>query len=323
MSKVTVHLKNFKGPYAKLNGTRELRIPRRAILRAALTLGFQHNRDVISMSGAEWYQRIGRFLSAIGSLEQVHGSWVAREEFLNLDGSDKGAQSYSIGMIFAKLVAESCLDVPWLAHVDDMKSKGLLTISEKSKERGDMVGRDSSLQWHVVEAKGRSSSFPEKLVQKAKDQAAAVTSVHETTPATNSACISSLWTDPIEILLDDPESKDGISWKMDEKDFWHNYYDGIINYINDHRAENESVDLFKGFIFADLSPILDNLPPAFRNTFSPLPLYVGIPDFVFSEPRAAARLPGYLAEESILPSGADGFTLLGPIKQFEKKKDYD
>lgn len=176
----------------------------RAVLRAVVTVGAQRFLDVFSIGWRGLLHRFGMGLSALSFLEQSPVGLRLSNRYRFLDASEKGAATYWYGMALSKIVADAELKVPWLAHVDQMRASGALTVASGTNERGDFVGRDTSGNWHVVEAKGRSNSYPASLVTKAKRQSARVTSINGQSPATTSACITSLFTQPISVLLDDP-----------------------------------------------------------------------------------------------------------------------
>jgi hypothetical protein len=89
-------------------------------------------------------------------LQNQAGNLRRASEHSVLDPSEKGAKSYWQGMVFAKLVAEEKLGIAWLAHVDDMIRKGVLTTIAGAKGRGDLAGGSFDGEWHVIETKGRS-----------------------------------------------------------------------------------------------------------------------------------------------------------------------
>ncbi|MCW1921054.1 hypothetical protein OKA05_00715 [Luteolibacter arcticus] len=318
MAKVTVNIRNFKGAYAHLNGEQSIEVSRRAILRASLTLGFQDYGGYLASKPRLRTHRYLSGLTALNCLNQVAGNWVLDDFFEDLDGSEKNPESYGHGMIFAKLVAERFLGVPWLAHVDDMKKKGLLKTTATTRERGDMGGRCNQGHWHVIEAKGRSSSYPSKVVEDAKHQAACVKSVTKKKPRTNSACIVSLWTDPIDVLLDDPPAEGATSWDFEESDFWKHYYGNLAAYIRDAPQEAPFPTIFEDYVFTSLSPFLEELSPEVRKAFSPLPEIIGLPRKIVSDPAAAGELFEGRPLEEFSQIAPDGVALLGPFGRVER-----
>jgi len=236
--------------------------------------------------------------------------------------SEKAASSYWYGMAFAKLVSESELSVPWLGHVDRMRASGALTTTSSSNERGDLVGRDRSSRWHVVEAKGRSNSYPQSLVDTAKQQAANVTTINNQPPRTTSACVTSLFSSPVSILLDDPKPRrrDGRRWRIAEDLFFRTYYRGIIQYIQEHggRRQREAEGTF---MVAPLFPYFWDIPPM-RPDWADWRLELGLLAEVFESPAEAASVTEHLPGTSEVADdgkvGSDGIALFGRMPDWEK-----
>lgn len=239
MTQSLIHLEatNFTGAFSWVNtqpGTvAPYDVTYLELLAASITLGFQSAHDTFNAGPMMWLHRLGLGFSATSFLEKARSGWRLSEKYRRLDPSEKAFMSYWQGMIFAKVAAARRLNVPWLVNVDHMREFGLLQISGASGQRGDLVGRDRHGRFHVVEAKGRSRRVGEELVAAAKQQASAVTSVCGQPPATASACISRLWKTPVEILLDDPPSRndDNIKLEFEKEAFWEYYYGSIVNYI--------------------------------------------------------------------------------------------
>ena len=168
MANVTVTCRNFPTEYVPANGMHTRDISLRAVLWAVVTVGAQRFPDVSSIGWRVFFHRFGMGISALSFLEQTPEGLCLSDRYRSLDRSEKGAATYSYGMALAKIVADVELGMPWLAHVDQMRQSGVLTIASGTNERGDLVGRDSNDAWHVVEAKGRSNSYPTSLIMKAK-----------------------------------------------------------------------------------------------------------------------------------------------------------
>jgi hypothetical protein len=315
---VAVTVRNFVGAYASLNGEQQITVSRREILHAVLTLGFQNFSDLKSAPFREWLRRIAKGISALSVMSRDGKQLKLDGSFVNLDMSEKGAESYSLGMIFAKIVAGRLLDIPWLAHVDKLRSRGELQTSDVSDERGDMVGLCSKRRWHVVEAKGRSNPFAASLVTDAKHQAASVTNISGETPATNSACITSLWSNPIRVLLDDPPADGETGWDIPQEIFWLHYYKNISAYVAQFEEPVESKMKDRVYAFAKLASILEVFPDQLQQALSPLPAYIGLPRKIIANPSAGWDPRDELRETS-LPNTLDGLVLIGPFSSPEEK----
>lgn len=315
MPAVQVNAKRFEGHYVGLNGEHRIKISRRAILGAVLTLGFQRFDDLRSAGGREWGRRVAKGISALCMLRGDGDHLRIDDGFEGLDMSEKGTESYSLGMIFAKIVADRLLGVRWLGHVDEMKRRGILHTDESTNERGDMAGLCQNRRWHVVEAKGRSNPFPDRLVEDSKRQAARVTEVNGASPTTTSACITSLWPNPIEVILDDPPPEGEVWWEISEEGLWKYYYNGLARYIREASTSISVKALDEHFSFAPISPIVETLPIELQRALAPLPEFVGLPKRIVDEPSIGA----FLFEEQWPEVGvrveSDGLVLLGPFEE--------
>ncbi|MDP8240991.1 MAG: hypothetical protein P9X24_18020 [Candidatus Hatepunaea meridiana] len=96
-----------------------------------------------------------------------------------------------------------------------------------------MAGLDWHNNWHVLEAKGRSRSVSTVEVLRAKNQAGRVNSIYGLVPDTTSASVVRLFTNPISVLLDDPddENQTDTHWEIDPQTFVRLYYAPIKQYL--------------------------------------------------------------------------------------------
>ncbi len=319
MGKISVSVEGFTGDYAGLNGVREMKVSRRAILGASLTLGFQNFGDLMSAPGRQWLHRILQGCSSLNCLSKTGRGWSGHEFRDSLDGSEKSQLSYWQGMIFAKLVAANVLSVPWLANVDDLVSSGTVVTDDETEERGDLVGRCHQNRWHVVEAKGRSNPYSADLIEKAKQQARRIATVSGEAPVTHSACVASLWKDPIEVILADPPPDGDESLDFQDGQFWKNYYAGITSYIQEFSEITKFTKPFVGYTFASLAPILRELPEETIGVLQPLPTEIGIDTRILENPSMAPKIIGMSKEDGPQATG-DGLLLVGPFGNLEKLK---
>ncbi len=329
MANIEISCRNFTGSYARLNGTRNKNVSRRAFFRAVLTVGMQRFEDLFRLGWRGFVHRFGMGLSAFSFLEQNGNDLCLSTEYSKLDMSEKGAATYWYGMAMAKLVAETELSIPWLAHVDQLRDSGALTTSSLSKERGDLVGKDGNNRWHVIEAKGRSNQYPVSLVTKAKNQAARVIAVNGQAPVTTSACIASLYSQPISVLLDDPhidnESKE--QWRIKDDEFFREYYRGIIEYLREIRPRREHVIGNTVFVAAPLYPFYWEFfhePPPFPWKHRETDLEIGLLNDIYKKPESALdaikTLPQSVDEGKIRDDdkvGKDGIAIFGRMSDWE------
>lgn len=325
MANIRIECRQYGGRYARLNGERTCNVSKYAFLRAILTVGAQRLPDVFSGGLRHIMNRIGIWLSIASFLEWRASGVCLSARYGDLDMSEKGYISYWYGMALAKLVAESELSIPWLGNVDKMKASGALITSSTSNERADLVGRGLHNDWHVIEAKGRSNEYSRSLVVEAKNQAASVISVNGQSPATTSACIASLFTQPISVLLDDPTGNSSQvpgRWKIKDDEFFVDYYRGIIQYLRKATLSGEPKDIHSGFVSAKL----------FQREFFRLPypsrwdvplwsddLELGLLKNIYSDPKKAPDAVKDLSSDDYKGAiGKDGIAIFGPIPDWEE-----
>ena len=321
MANVNVECRGFTGAYQNVNGIHIRNFRRRAIFRATMTVGFQRFSGFLNFGVRGLVHRFGIALSAFSFLERQKSGLCISNEYENLDTSEMGAATYWYGMVFAKLAAESELRIRWLAHVDVMKKSGALTTSSTSKKRGDLVGRGLNNDWHVIEAKGRTDPYSSSLVTDAKDQALAVKKIKGVPPATTSACIASLHTQPVSVLLDDPPAETGEGteeWEIDDKKYFRQYYKGIIEYLQEFGSENSRTTDDSKFVTAPLFPFYEEYFSL--STIRPLPewrLELGLQTEIFKNPEVAVEVVNEFIESENGEVGSDGIAIFGEMPDWE------
>jgi hypothetical protein len=134
------------------------------------------------------------------------GTWTRSDAYDRLDGSEKSAVSYFLGMTQAKLTCECLLNAPHLMHLD-----ALLAIKGKpaSKTRPDLVGVDIPTMncTIAVEAKGRSGGFDRPTVVSAKKQATSIPAFLTTVSTIRVASLAYFTNSGWHAYLEDPEDE--------------------------------------------------------------------------------------------------------------------
>lgn len=318
MANVIVRCSNFAGNYARVNGLHSRNINRVVVMRAIITLGAQRWTDVLSLGFRGLLFRWAIGLSLHSLLKQSTAGLCMADEYHSLDMSEKGITSYWYGMAFAKIVADTELGVRWLAHVDKMLQSGAMANTSGSNRRGDLIGLGANNDWHVIEAKGRSGSYPQTLISEAKHQSATVPLIHNQPVATTSACITSLATQPISVLLDDPPPDIGDNVRylgVSEADFFEEYYRGIIEYLRAFRFQGPKTIANVEFIVAPLpalpSDFLHDPTRAISQTM------VGLPAGIFAAPKTARSVVNDLPIDDEGSIGSDGIAIFGTIPEWE------
>jgi hypothetical protein len=232
MNNTTIIISNYMNSYASLNGSKQTKISKFDIARGILSIGKTHWTQYIKSSRRTLNDFLHHWTGLVPFINE-RPDLVINSNYASLDLSDKILKSYHIGMGVSKIVAERVLKIPYLQHVDSLVQQGVITLTAGTNERGDMVGLDKQRNWHVMEAKGRTSvpSNADKL--KAKTQAQRITSISGITPATKSYCITHINDTFSEIFLNDPDDKPvkPTELKIATNDFIKIYYDKIFKEI--------------------------------------------------------------------------------------------
>ncbi len=287
MSRVTIHCQGYPPAFQHFNRNHDMDVTPWRFMIASLTLGFQRFWAEAGWGPRLWLHRLGLGMSGMSFLEDEYGQLRLADDYRHLDGSEKVAMSYWQGMVFAKLAAEEALGVRWLVHADALERRRMLTRTAGAKKRADMVGQDDQLNWHVIEAKGYSNAYTAEKLTKAKTQAGVVARINHQPPATTSASITSLWTSPIHVLLDDPPPPGKEHWNIPDPGFWQHYYGGIADYIMKSRKPEQHPE-FPGFTFATLTPVVGAMPRKVRPK-EWQPLMIGLPDDLLNDASLAPK----------------------------------
>ncbi len=185
----------------RLNGSHSIDdITWAELIWAGITVGRKSWEDVIRHGYHSFLEIIYRtaILKANLSLSP-QGEFIKTDAYKSLDPSEKSAISYFLGLSFAKLVAHRLLSVPWLVHLDCFSD---LPIDLKGKNRPDLIGTNLSREWCVFEAKGRTHSIAEKLIQKAKGQAQMIKSINGKTPHIKGVSLSHFSSSKLRLYLE-------------------------------------------------------------------------------------------------------------------------
>lgn len=206
MANTNIIITNFTGTYANLNGNRETIITKLDIARGIVSIGKLHWNEYLKSPGKTFFDFFHE-LTGFMYYVNVKPKLIINQNFTNLDPTDKGLKSYSIGMGVSKIVGERVLGINCLQHVDKLIEDGIITFTTVLNQRGDMVGLDGNLDWHVIEAKGRTSRPYITIKTQAKNQVNNIDKINGIKPKTKCYCIIHINNKFSEIFLNDPDDK--------------------------------------------------------------------------------------------------------------------
>jgi len=247
----------FGGYLAAINGQSYLSSSSAEVLWAALTVGRKNWRHVVRFRSYSYFEIIQRVAMVAAFLKFDIGSGVSRSPAYDaLDPTEKGAVSYFIGLTCSKLFSSGLFGVPWLLHLDVYKD--VLDPKFNTRSRPDLVGQDASGRWTVIEAKGRTSALPEKLVRKAKGQVASLLTVDGCSPSLRAVVAAAFPSGHLDVVLCDPPGPDdqhsdneapALSGKLLRA-----YYQPFWNLFQDDRARERMFE-WRECLFYDIQDV--------------------------------------------------------------------
>lgn len=216
------------------------------IVHAAITVGRRGWWDVWRHGEYSVFEMFYRASMVFANLRESEVGTIQRTVAHEwLDRSEKSAISYFLGLTFAKLMATRLLGVHWAMHLDVYAEylQATVTTSDR-RRRPDLVGRDASGRWCVLEAKGRTGRATTKTIQDAKEQTRFVRTIRGVEPHLRVASITHFVNETLRVHLEDPNGADQESFDLDisETQFMRDYYRPFSDLVGQRRAELEAID---------------------------------------------------------------------------------
>lgn len=239
---IKVNVSRFPLSFNHLNQSNvDLKISRYDIARAYMTIGFPKLTNAIQLFGVKRF--IELVFRSFNYITLSKGYFKLNDLYKSLDPSEQRTITYFLGQSLAKLFAEKKLKCIIVDHINNHKTyinfatttasfvpKIVLHTTKKIAKEPDLIGLDSSSDYHVLEAKGYSSGFNGGEFQHAINQVSRVNTVNSKSPATKSACFFDLSNSPFLGTIVDPDSSDKeLSITFSENTFINQYY-SIFNF---------------------------------------------------------------------------------------------
>jgi len=206
------------------------------IIWAAITVGkpsvahlFLHGDHSIS-------DIIVRMHTVYANLRQSPSRILKSDLYDALDPTEKGATSYFMGMIMAKLIAGKLLDTPWLFHLSQFQATGG-KVKLSSNSQPDLIGMNTYGEWVVIEAKGRTNGFCNDVLLKAKNQTRQIRLINGQFPSLRVGTLSYFSPD-LKLQLIDPDDYEdnAVDIDADQMDLFSNYY-SFVKSFTDQNSE--------------------------------------------------------------------------------------
>lgn len=228
------------GSNANLIGSNNLTITWTDVVWSAVTAGKPGASHLLAHNWHSLADLVVRSHTIYANLKQS-GHHIDRSTLYDsLDPTEKGATSYFLGMTMAKLFAEKLFNTPWLFHVSHASANGAaISFKRGSKSQPDLIGQNSSGDWIVIEAKGRTNYLDLTALSKAKKQTEMIRSVNGSQPILRVA-LQAYFDNRLSVRIDDPsESKpEALDIQLDMDAAMARYY-AIANAMTAKNATTE------------------------------------------------------------------------------------
>ncbi|MBC3798541.1 hypothetical protein [Acetobacterium tundrae] len=232
---------DFNGRYNTLNGIKTMNINRLELCRHVMQVGYNNRRNFI---GASWYKHLQLFFMVCANVKEESGILVLKDDYSDLDPSEKVCVSYQLGQGLTKAMAEEYLKIPWVTHFKTMKTMGctfnvggkkkkIIDSNENSGSEPDLVGYDKNGDIHLLESKGSSyNTTADKIIQKAINQVSNIVDITNSKVRSNfstrSACIFNFKDNFHGRIIDPPVDGNDINEKK---------YFGLIQCLYDYYCD--------------------------------------------------------------------------------------
>jgi hypothetical protein len=214
--------------------------------------------------------------------------------YRSLDATEKANVSYWTGMTVAALVAQRAFGITQVLHA--AAYAGISRAFPSSRVLVDLVGEDTSGDWHVFEAKGRARTSALDLTRW-KSQARSISTIDGKSPTTCSVCITNVGTEYSVDLVDPPIATQSISLEFSREAFARRYYDPVVAWLSPQSLVVEDAERGIRARLAGFNPITSSF------------VWVGATlELLGASRRAGYRERGYQSGRLVV--GTDGIVVL-------------
>lgn len=245
------HFGRHWGP--SLAGGGSMTIPWQDFVWAAITVG---KPGISYLLAHRWHSIsdiIVRAHTVYANLREKHLHVEKSTLYERLDPTEKGAISYFIGMMAAKIVGQRLLNTPWLFHLSTFSTIGGI-ITPHSKSQPDLIGLNNRGNWIIVEAKGRTNGYNDEAMMAAKNQTRKVRQINGQYPALRAA-VQAYFKPTLNFAIHDPDEfdDDAVDLFVQTEQALHRYY----QCANDTNGPNRYSRRIKGheFLFQSIEDI--------------------------------------------------------------------
>ena len=214
MPNIQYRAKNFPGHFGSwFIGKHSLQVSWEEMVWAAITMGKPGVAFLLAHGWHSVADMVVRSHTVYANLRHSSGSIEKSSLYDALDPTEKGATSYFMGMLAAKILGARLLNVPWLFHLSMLDSLGGCA-SMSSNSEPDLVGLKRNRDWVVAEAKGRTGGYSQSAMNKAKQQTRQLRRINGRSPILRVA-VQAFFNSKMEWAIEDPEEFDESARDLD------------------------------------------------------------------------------------------------------------
>lgn len=248
MPTLSVEASGFSStPYTGLNRTHSIKVSKRSCMKFAASIGLPIFSVASRTAGHAVTLATYKKLAIKCAIDFTGGSLTRPSAYTKMEQSEKANISYWIGMVFSALIADELLGISQLIHVGTLKKKRLIRVDPTSRSLADLVGQDSSGNWHVIEAKARQATPSNDDRVKWKTQATTIYTIDKQKPKTQSYALARIGSTYSAELVDPPTSDEQlpVSIDLEENAMINGYYGPIAEWLSEQPlpAEREGESL--------------------------------------------------------------------------------
>lgn len=237
----------------QLSGTHDLQVTWQELVWAAITVGKPGLAHLLTHGWHSISDVIVRSHTIYAHLRQSSNRYEKSALYQDLDPTEKGAASYFLGMVAAKVLCARLLDTPWLLHLSMFQATGG-AVALQGRSQPDLIGIDRNGRWIVAEAKGRSNDFSADAMIKAKDQTRRLRNINGALPNVRVA-VQAHFSPSLTFAIADPDEIDpeAIDVSLDENAAIRQYYSFPVEATQSNRRREEIGN--RTFDFSDIEEV--------------------------------------------------------------------
>lgn len=229
MPHIRYHASSFTPHWGTaLAGSHSLQVTWQELVWAAITVGKPGVAYLLAHGWHSVSDNIVRSHMVYASLQQTAGRFEKSSLYGSLDPTEKGATSYFMGMMAAKILGSRLLSTPWLLHVS-MFSKLGGSLALHSNSTPDLIGKTAAGDWIVVEGKGRTHGRSNLAMATAKMQTRQLRRINGHFPVLRAA-VQAFFQPDLRFAIEDPDdySEDAEDLNFDSRSAFEKYYSGFL-----------------------------------------------------------------------------------------------